>query len=545
MQREYVWRSTRVRDLLDSLYRGYPSGVILTWQTNSDVPYNEFAVRTTSEAVGRPMLLLDGQQRLTSLSAVLRGELVNVRGRKKPIDILFNLDHPDQIGEVTEVVEDDDADEEADGPDSDEIDLQALMGLRTFIVSSKRLAALPNWVSVTDVMRTASDSTFLKKAGVTGFDHPDYEKYTARLNRLRGIKDYVYRMDVLEDSLTYSEVTEIFVRVNSLGAKLRSSDLALAQITARWPGSLAQFRDFQKSYAKTGYSLDLGTQLRMLTALLTDQSRFATVGSFDRQALQDGWERAKRALTHAINFMSANVGAKSTALLSSPYALIALGYWADQRGFKPTIQEADEMRQWLLRANAKGRWSRGSSETLLDQDLAVMRDGGGPAQLTERLLTQVGRLDITPEDLQGRTSRSALFKTMFLAFSQDNARDWQTTLAISVTHAGKQDSLQFHHIFPRAYLQQHRPDLKQGQVNDIANLAFIGGRTNKGISAAPPSVYLAKLAQTHQDLLTSQQVPLDPNLYEADRYLDFLAARRDLLATRLNRFLAEPSTPPT
>lgn len=544
MQREYVWRSTRVRDLLDSLYRGYPSGVILTWQTASGVARNEFAVATATDGAARPMLLLDGQQRLTSLSAVIRGELVTVRGRKKPIDILFNLDHPEDVGLITEVFEDggEGDDDPDDDLDSEESDLQARMRMRTFVVASKALAALPNWVSVTEVMKSSSDSPFLKKAGVTDFEHPDFEKYTSRLQRLRSIKDYSYRMDVLEDSMSYEEVTEIFVRVNSLGAKLRSSDLALAQITARWPGSLARFREFQEACDDDGFELDLGTHLRMLTALLTHQSRFATVGSFKRDTLEAGWGRAKKAMTHAINFAKANAGIQSPALLSSPFALIALGYWADKRAFAPSSEEADAMRRWLLTANAKGRWSRGSSETILDQDLAVLRDGGGPAQLTDRLLAQVGRLNVTPEDLEGRTSRSALFKTMFLAFAEDGASDWSTKLAISVKHSGAQDRLQFHHIFPKAYMAQHGGGLKHGQIDDIANLAFIGGSTNNRISDTAPSDYLAKLAALPDSPLPAQQVPTDAALYAPDRFADFLAARRRLISDRLNGFLAGTRT---
>src|ERR1700739_3807784 len=90
MQRRYVWHSTRVRDLLDSLYRGYPSGAILVWETDEQVPIQQFGVSQNANPYQNTRLLLDGQQRLTSLSAVIRGTPVTVRGKKKPIDILFN-----------------------------------------------------------------------------------------------------------------------------------------------------------------------------------------------------------------------------------------------------------------------------------------------------------------------------------------------------------------------------------------------------------------------------------------------------------------------
>src|SRR6266568_3454000 len=127
MQRRYVWRSTRVRDLLDSLYRGYPSGAILLWETDEAVPLQEFAVAQQKNPYQSTRLLLDGQQRLTSLSAVIRGESVSVRGRKKPIELLFNLEHPDEsVGtEVNEDGDDEEDEEEliSDGADSSEDEL--------------------------------------------------------------------------------------------------------------------------------------------------------------------------------------------------------------------------------------------------------------------------------------------------------------------------------------------------------------------------------------------------------------------------------------
>jgi len=86
IQRRYVWRGPRVRDLLDSLYRGYPSGSILVWETDLDVPTQPMGVVQAPTAFAGRKLLLDGQQRLTSLTAVLRGEPIAVRGRKKPIN---------------------------------------------------------------------------------------------------------------------------------------------------------------------------------------------------------------------------------------------------------------------------------------------------------------------------------------------------------------------------------------------------------------------------------------------------------------------------
>src|SRR5438874_5245029 len=319
MQRRYVWRSTRVRDLLDSLYRGYPSGAILLWESNETVPLQDFSVTQQANPYQSTRLLLDGQQRLTSLSAVIRGEPVSVRGRRRPIELLFNLDHPDQLAVVTEVNEDEEDDDDLieDEADSSEDELQRRFNRMTFVVTTRKLEQLPQWVKVTDVFKTDSDTSFLKRAGVEGFEDSRYEKYSQRLAKLRGIRKYVYRMDVLERRLSYNEVTEIFVRVNSLGAKLRSSDLALAQITAKWRNSLKIFEAFQQQCGKTGFELDLGLYLKNLIVFATGQSRFLTVGNQRLEALQAGWKESCQGMEFALNFLKNNAGIDSPVLLSS------------------------------------------------------------------------------------------------------------------------------------------------------------------------------------------------------------------------------------
>lgn len=547
MQRQYVWRSTRVRDLLDSLYRGYPSGAILLWETDEAVPQQRFAISQSTNPYQSTRLLLDGQQRLTSLSAVIRGEPVTVRGRRRPIELLFNLEHPERLAFVTEVDEDGDDDDDddaiggvADADDSSEDELQKRFNQMLFVVATKKLEALPQWIKVSEVFKTDSDAPFLKEAGVKGFDDPRYEKYSQRLARLRSIRKYVYRMDVLERTLSYDEVTEIFVRVNSLGAKLRSSDLALAQITAKWRHSLETFLTFQESCTKRGFDLDLGIHLRNLMAFASGQSRFLTVGRYDAAALQKAWKECCDGMEFAMNFLKSNVGIDSPALLASPFLMIIVAYFGHVRCYKIAPEESARLRYWALAANAKGRFSRGSSETLLDQDLATLRDGGKVDELIDRLRLQVGRLDITAEELEGRNQRSALFKTMFLAFRANGAKDWRSDLAISIDHSGLQHRLQFHHLFPKAQIKKI---YTAREVDDIANLAFIGGKTNRIILDDPPAKYLPPFIQQRgAPAFEAQAIPIEPALLEIETYKAFLAKRRTKIAEQLNAFVGTATT---
>jgi hypothetical protein len=215
--------------------------------------------------------------------------------------------------------------------------------------------------------------------------------------------------------------------------------------------------------------------------------------------------------------------------------LISLGFYGHNRDYQLSPEDSATLRQWVLIANAKGRYSRGSTESYLDQDLGVIRDGGDTRQLLERLRLQVGRLDISPDELQGRNQRSALFKTMFLAFRQAGAHDWQSDLQIALDRAGAQHRLQFHHIFPKAYMRDH---YRPREVDDIANLAFIDGRTNRRINARAPEEYLPPLiAQRGAQQFAAQAIPIEPELFARDRYPQFLEQRRELIAAALNDFL--------
>ena len=535
MQRRYVWRAPRVRDLLDSLYRGYPSGSILIWETDNPQPSRDLDIRQDGSPYFAHKLLLDGQQRLTSLSAILRGEPVHVRGRKRPIDILFNLDHPDSLYEYQEVEEE--TDEEDDTEDNDDQDLTVLERIqnRTFVVASKAIAQMPNWVSVTDIFSSTGDSKILKKAGVASFDDPRHDKYTERIQKVRAIKKYMYSVNVLSKDLQYEEVAEIFVRVNSLGVKLRGSDLALAQITARWPSSLKLFEEFQEECEESSMDLDLGTLVRTLTVFATNQSRFARVSQLSLASLQEAWEKTRRGISFAVNFLKTRAHIEDESLLSSPLFFIVIAYYSQLKNEHLSEAEIRGLVRWVYLANARGRYSRGSSESLLDADLRALERGGSPADLIETLRQQLGRLDIEPADFIGKGFNSSLFPLVFLVLRERGATDWQTGMGITTAAQGKQHKIQYHHIFPKALLKD-RYDSKL--INEIANMAFISARTNQRISNKKPSDYLLDVIEKQgQGALERQAIPLDVSLYDIANFESFLVERRQLLAGVINDFL--------
>jgi hypothetical protein len=285
--------------------------------------------------------------------------------------------------------------------------------------------------------------------------------------------------------------------------------------------------------------LDLGLHLKNLIAFATGQSRFRTVGSLSVETLQSGWKASEEGMEFAMNFLRSNAGIESPALLSSPFLMVVIGYFGHLRSYKISLDESAQLRYWALVANAKGRYSRGSSDTLLDQDLASLRDGGTVQDLIDRLRLQVGRLDVSPEELEGRNQRSALFKTMFLAFRDGEAKDWRSNLTISLDHSGVHHRLQFHHIFPKAQLKN---SYTSREADDIANLAFVGGKTNRSISDKAPVTYLPPLIAQHGvSVFDAQAIPIDLDLLGVDKYKLFIAERRKRIAARLNEFLRPES----
>lgn len=539
IQRHYVWRATRVRDLLDSLYRGYPSGSILMWETDEPIPTREGAIEQATTAFAGRKLLLDGQQRLTSLTAVLNGDLISVRGRKRPIDILFNLEHPDgPRSEVTEVDSDENSpltpdDEDVDDSDDNEdneIPVSERFKDFTFVVASHVLNTQPQWVSVSDVFRS-SDIDILKKAGITSWEDPRFRKYSERLAKLRSIKSYNYVVHVLERAMNYQEVTEIFVRVNSLGAKLRSSDLALAQITSRWQNLLKELESFQEECEKSWFTIDIGQLVRAIVVFATNQCLFHSVGKIPVAALQKGWVEAKQGISFAINFLRTNLGIEDESLLSSPMFIHVIAAVSHVKNFNLTEAEKCSLSHWLLVANARGHFSRGSTETLLNEDLAIIFRTGNVSHLLEPLKRQFGRLHIEPSDLSKRGTNSPFFSLAYLALKDAGAVDWFSGLKLSLAHQGKLHYIQWHHIFPKSLLKDM---FEKEEINEIANMAFISQRANGSISNKMPAEYLLEL---DKDRLRLQLVSQRPRLLELTNYRNFLKVRRRLLSIRMNQFI--------
>lgn len=448
MQRRYVWPATRVRDLLDSLYRGYPSGTILVWETDQEIETKSLAVKATKAPTSsNRLLLLDGQQRITSLAAILEGQPVHVRGRKRPIEILFNLEHPEgppvevlEVDENNTLTEFDDDDDE-----DDEYDIQEELRSRTFVVASRALEANPVWVCEQFAHDFEDDETFL---------------------------------------------------------------------------------------------LESGLLVRLLVVFATQQSRFKTVGRIGRAKLEGAWADAKEGLEFAINFVKSNAHIESLTLLSSPFLLVPIAVYGHLKKLKIKAAEDKALLRWFYLAHMHGHYSRGSSETILDGDLSVLFRTESLENLLKQLQQHVKQFEVTYADVERRGIRNPLFSMLYFVLKHSGAKDWLSGLKLSSKHVGKAHKLQFHHIFPKSLLKAK--GYGRNEINEIANMAFIGGKANRHILNNPPSKYFPEdiIKTRGKDALTSQLVPLEPTLWRIENYQAFLDYRRKEIVSAINKFIS-------
>jgi hypothetical protein len=173
----------------------------------------------------------------------------------------------------------------------------------------------------------------------------------------------------------------------------------------------------------------------------------------------------------------------------------------------------------------------------LDADINIILKKKNPLdEMMTILERQTGRLEFNDADLIGKWKRSPLFNMAYLAIKQNDGKDWFTGIALSFNNRGKSHKIEFHHIFPKKVLQD--AGYGQKEINEIANIAFIGGKTNRRILAKKPKDYLAEIVEKRgEEALASQFVPLDRKLWEVENYLGFINARRSLLIGAINKFL--------
>ena len=498
-QRGYVWNRDQVRGLLRSLYLGYPVGGLLVWETETTAD----DVRGTDEAVGNRTLLLDGQQRLTTLYGVVRG---------RP-------------------------------PKFFEGDKNTFLGLRfsvedeTFeFYSPAKMKGDPTWIDVTKLFQEDGLKPFIDE-----FNDPKYkERFPEYLKRLSELSNIVKREFHLEKIVgkdkTTDVVVDIFNRVNSGGTKLSKGDLALAKVSAKAPELRNQMREELAVWEKNGFDFNLDWFLRNINAVATGKALFVHLDDVSIVDFKKSLDSTTKYVNVLLNLIASRLGLDHARVLMGRFALPVLSLYLNEHSGKfPNKSEADKALYWYIHVGLWGRFA-GSTESMLAQDYEILKKSGLDGLIKEIERVRGGNLVISPNDFKVNTMGSRFYPLLYLLTRVGSAQDLLTGITLQKQLLGNLSSLQVHHIFPKKVLKD--AGFRRGEINAVANFCFLTQESNLIISKREPKDYFKQvIKEAGEEALASQWIPLDKKLWEIDNYREFLEARRELLANASNNFL--------
>ena len=501
-QRGYVWNREQVRGLFDSLYRRHPVGGLLVWATESKTAAHR---GDGPVAAGVVKLLLDGQQRITSLYGVVRGKPPKFfDGNPKSFSgIQFNVE--------TESFE---------------------------FYQHLKMSTDPLWVDVTELM--------IKGVGGLGDAIAEYSTnpeqsarmgiYAGRLSQLIGIMEIdLFIEEVTGPDKTLDVVVDIFNRVNSGGTKLSKGDLALAKICAEWPEARDEMKKRLSQWNAAGYDFTIDWFLRSVNTALTGEAKFLYLHDRSSDEIQDAVKRATKHVETALNMLSGQLGLDHDRVLFGRYAIPVIVRYLDSHNSPLDQVKRDKLLFWFLQAGMWGRFS-GSTESFIDQDLAALeRPDGGLDRLIDVMRLWHGGLRVEPGHFTGWSLGARFYPVLYLLTRTGGARDWGTGLELKANLLGAMNRLEVHHIFPKAQL--YKRDYRRAEVNAIANFCLLTKDTNLAISDRLPEEYFLEIESAHPGALASQWIPMDTALWKVENYRDFLEARKTLLANETNTLL--------
>ena len=548
IQRPFVWPQTKVRDLLDSMYRGFPVGQVMFWQTGAEPGVKQ--IGTDAKSVPVPYhLIVDGQQRLTSLYAVMTGKpIIREDFTESVIRVAFN-------------------------PFTEQ-----------FAIPDATTARQVDWLT---------DITLLFKSFL-----PTVEGYVAKVrdsrditedqrqhlfavfDRVRDLTAYQFSVVELDAAADEEQVAEVFVRINSEGVVLNQADFILTLMSVFWEKGRRQLEDFSRD-AKTptlagaspfnwyihpqpAQMLRVSAALAFRRAVLKHvysamrgrdvdtgkpdparrEAQFATLaGAQDKVLDLTNWLQFFHVLERA--------GYRGTKMISSENAVLyTYALWLIGRvdcGV-PIDRLREVMARWFFMATVTSRYS-GSFESRVEADLALLKDATSAddfCRTVDKVVTETLTSDFwsitLPNELASSASKSPSLLSYIAALnildadpllSTGKVRAWLDP-AITV-----KKGIERHHLFPKQYLRKHLGITDTKAINQIANMALVEWSDNIKISDQAPAAYWPGQVSDKQKGagLTPERLAKQmhwhalPQGWQDVEYEDFLSQRRALMAS--------------
>jgi len=460
-----------------------------------------------SLAVGTVKLLLDGQQRITSLYGIVRG---------RPPKFF-------------------------DGNAQTITGLQFHLEKEIFsFYQPLKMQDDPLWIDVTELMLkgTTGLGEYINRLNAQPELGAKIGVYVSKLSRLLGITDIdLYVDEVTGVDKTLDIVVDIFNRVNSGGTKLSKGDLALAKICADWPEARDNMKAKLKEWSKQDFHFNLDWLLRSVNTVLTGEAKFQFLHDKSADEIKNGLTRSIKHIDTSLNLISGRLGLDHDQVLFGRFGIPIMVRYLDKLNGSMNEKERDKLLFWFVQAGMWGRFS-GSTESYIDQDLEALEDTDRPLdKLLEQLRLWHGSLMVEPGNLTGWSLGARFYPVLYMLSRMGEARDWGNGLPLKANMLGKMSRLDVHHIFPKSQL--YKKNYKRPAVNALANFCFLTKDTNIDISNRLPEHYFSEIEDKHPGALASQWIPDDQKLWQLDNFLDFLEARKVLLANEVNKRMEE------
>ena len=526
MQRDYVWSSKKVVRLLDSLYRGWPIGSFYVWQTSGDRPsrsrYGQVQPKRLDGFCG---FLLDGQQRLTSLSLAIKGEADG----DLPHRAFFDLENE-----------------------------QFVLGEMTKTIAKRTRAGDPLLVALSEVVvleRSGEGDLHksveriivaLREQGKLGRKNQKEVDYRQRLHRLANV---LRRNALCEEFPDEQEehAFELFSRLNKGGTSLSAGDVEAARLSsAATRGIIEPMRSVAAEKDVRSLGINFVFLLRALITVHRGNSSFSKLPrnwADDKNEVEASWRRTEQALRATVRLVRTEIGWTTRRWLPSIMALIPVIYLlakagrGDLRG-----KDAHFVTRYLLIAGLRSLF-RGATETAVNTYVNAVRDAKGDrTQLARALVERIPKnrlFRIAKDDVLHTTGMySPLMQTYLAYLYAMDAKSWPSGRSLKdVVHSNIGDPLAVHHIFPKKFMQDI--DLPVERANVLPNYAILSQADNAALGDDNPFDVWRGLKPNQREC-ASQQLGFvgSDNLLKPEAFEEFLNFRAAKLAQQLNTFLA-------
>lgn len=515
-QREYVWKRKDAKNLVDSLINDYPTGTMLTWETTNPPELKGDYVYEVSK--GAVKLILDGQQRITTLYMLMTGEIPPYYTEKEILNDIRGL--------------------------YVNVESLNLEYYRKTVMEND-----PTWVDITEIFkgkvrtRDIIDALEARNEGER-LPRDQENKIDDNIESIKRIREREFLEQVIPAKATIKEAIDIFYIVNSSGVNLTDAELALAQISGYWPKAREEFKSKLDDLKAKGWVFNLDFIVYALLATVHKQgSKMEKLHTSDnKEKIKEVWKKLDdTVLDYTFNLLQSQAYIDHTDEINSVYALIPIiTYVYLKPNHKLSEEEIKKVVKWFYYSQIRFRYISQLPQKL-DKDLKIVANSQSPFDELLKIIEEERPLEIKSSEFVGRDIRHPLFSLMRWYFKSQGAVCLGTGLQLR-RNMGKKYELERDHIFAYSVLRDSEyfdmsDRFDYALAQEVTNRAILTSTENRTKSAKFADVYLSQVKEEFPNALKLQCIPEDEELWKIENYKKFLQARRDLLTEKLNYYL--------